>query len=125
MTAFALAEQLKAALTGEIANAREERGLLRALDGKGLLERSARRQQFNTTAAALERQLVAALNATPLRSIDLTQALSEVRSLAAALGELDVLNHHLAERSLKIVRGYTNAVAPKPAAYDRLGRTGT
>lgn len=138
--ALSMLKQLQAALSEEIVRARDERMLLRTLDGKALLERSVRRQQFNATTASLERQLAIevarAAAATGLTEVTvgnladvggadgakLKDALAEVRSLAAALGELDVLNHHLAERTLKVVRGYTRALIARPSAYDRSGR---
>ncbi len=140
LSALALLKQLQAALSDEIVRARDERTLLRTLDGKALLERTVRRQQFNATTASLERQLavevaraaavsglkeVTIANLAEVGGADgaaLKDALAELRSLAAALGELDVLNHHLAERTLKVVRGYTETLIARPSAYDRMGR---
>lgn len=138
--ALALLAELHAALAEEIGRAREERLLLRTLDATLLLDRAARRQQFNARAAALEQKLAAELARAaaaaglPDATIaglaklggpegpQLAQALGELRALATALGELDVLNHHLAARTLKVVRGYTAALVARPSAYDRLGR---
>ncbi len=138
--ALTIVEQLKEALVEEIVRARDERALLRTLDAARLLDRSTRRQQFNAFAAGLERQLAAeiarasAASGLPEATIaglakvggedgaKLAASLAELRALAAALGELDVLNHHLAERTLKVVRGYTQALTARPNAYDRLGR---
>jgi hypothetical protein len=51
----------------------------------------------------------------------LAHILAEVRALAGALQEIDRLNLALAGRALACVRGYVEALQPKPRAYDRRG----
>jgi hypothetical protein len=138
---LAVLKGLQLALQEEIERARTERQLLRTLDAQALLERAARRNHFNSRAAALERLLAvesaraAAAAGLPEKTrladlaaaggrdgIALKSLLAEVHALAAALGELDQLNHSLAERTLKVVRSYTAALVARPAAYDRMGR---
>jgi hypothetical protein len=57
----------------------------------------------------------------PRQAEILTHTLSDVRSLAGALREIDRLNLQLANRALACVRGYVEALNPSPRAYDRRG----
>ena len=135
--ALAAAGQLRDALAAEVERARNERQLLRTLDAGGLFARAAERSRFLAEAARLERELAGAVaraagttgptiarlrERTPGKAEALALALSEVRSLAAALHEIDGLNQQLAQRALACVRGYVEAVRPTPCAYDRRGR---
>ena len=138
--ALAAAGQLRDALAAEVERARNERQLLRTLDAGGLFARAAERSRFLAEAARLERELAGSVaraagttgpteptiarlrERTPGKAEALALALSEVRSLAAALHEIDGLNQQLAQRALACVRGYVEAVRPTPCAYDRRGR---
>jgi hypothetical protein len=137
--ALETAGRLRDALSAEVESARRERQLLRALDASGLFARAAQRSQFLADVARLERELglslsqaagalglgEVTLDALRARAPDagerLARTLSEVRSLAAALREIDHLNLQLAGRALACVRGFVEAVQPAPRAYDRRG----
>ena len=133
------AAELRAILAAEVENARGERMLLRRLDAAGLFERAARRAGFLEWVARLEGELAAALSRAagalglsevtlerlreraPRQAEILTHTLSDVRSLAGSLREIDRLNLQLANRALACVRGYVEALNPSPRAYDRRG----
>ncbi len=133
------AGRLRAALAAEVESARRERELLRKLDARALFERAAQRGQFLSDVAALERELTAALESAaralgieevtlshireraPREGEALARTLSEVRSLAGALHEIDRLNLQLAGRALACMRGDLEALSPPPRAYDRRG----
>jgi hypothetical protein len=133
------AEELREALAGEVAAARGERQLLRSLDSQALLRRAAARAEFQALLARLEARLHGALAGAarrlgigtvtlavlaehePRDAAALSRIFGEVRALAAALAELDRLNQFLADRALRLVRSYVDAVAPAPSAYDRRG----
>ncbi len=137
--ALETAGRLRDALSAEVESARRERHLLRALDASGLFARAAQRSQFLAEVARLERELAASLSRgasalglsevtldalcarAPASGERLASTLSEVRSLAGALQEIDRLNLQLAGRALACVRGYVEAVQPAPRAYDRRG----
>lgn len=137
--ALEIARRLRDALTTEVAQARDERQLLRTLDGEGLFARAAQRQAFLGAAVRLERELAVTLGrgaagiGLPELTLErlrqggpgtggvLAEVLSEVRALAGALHEIDQLNLQLAGRALSCVRGYVEAMRPAPRAYDRRG----
>lgn len=137
--AIAVTEQMRSALTAEVARAREQRLLIRKLDSAGLTERARLRDQFNRTLAELQAALARHLQAAavvlglvevttdkikakaPKEGRKLTDVLAQVRGLAGALKELDDLNRRLAERALGFVRGYMNSLTVQPTAYDRRG----
>jgi hypothetical protein len=131
--------ELRDALASAVEEARGERELFRSLDARRLLERASARAEFQARVARLEERLRSALAAAASRlgvaevtlarlaeaepggAGALSRAFGEIRSLSAALAELDRLNHFLAARALRVVRGYVEAIAPAPAAYDRRG----
>jgi FlgN protein len=133
------AELLRDTLAAEVENARGERKLLRALDSRGLFARSAQRSSFLAEVARLERELAISLSRAasslgltevtlarlreraPREGAILTETLADVRALAGALHEIDRLNLQLAGRALACVRGYVDALQPRPRAYDRRG----
>jgi hypothetical protein len=137
--ALETAGRLRDALSAEVESARRERQLLRALDASGLFARAAQRSRFLADVARLERELGLSLShaagalglgevtldalraRAPEQGEKLARTLSEVRSLAAALREIDHLNLQLAGRALACVRGFVEAVQPAPRAYDRRG----
>lgn len=137
--ALATAGKLRDALTAEVEGARGERRLLRTLDSAALLARATARASFLAETQRLERDLAKELaraapelglrevtldaiaRAVPREGGLLAQTLGEVRALAGALAEIDKLNLALAGRALACVRGYVEAVAPTPRAYDRRG----
>ncbi len=131
---------LRDALAAEVENARGERQLLRKLDTGGLFARAAQRSTFLAEVARTERALVVSLSraagtlgmtevtlerlrerAPPRQGQALTRVMADIRALAGALQEIDRLNLQLAGRALACVRGYVEALRPKPRAYDRRG----
>ncbi len=139
-SAIATAEKLKEALAAEVERAREERLLLRALDGEALLRRAALRDGFNISCVALQRvlqrdlagaaqrlsitevTLQALATQVPLEAAQLSGVLTEVRMLSSTLAELDALNRSLGERTLSVVRSYLSSVVPKAASYGPQGK---
>jgi len=137
--AVGAAIRLRDELAAEIEGARGERRLLKKLDSDGLFARAAERARFLAEAARLEREMAAALSraagglgvpevtlarlaeAAPAEAGRLSAVLSDIRALSGALRELDGLNASLARRALSCVRGYVEAVAPAPRAYERGG----
>ena len=137
--AIGLTETIRDALAAEIAVAREERVLIRKMDADALNARAQTRATFNDKTAGLMSQLGEVLGSAgkdlglPSVTLDALQAtapqegrrmaalLAEVRSLAAALAELDALNRLLGQRALSYVRAHLAVLSPKPAAYDRRG----
>jgi hypothetical protein len=131
--------ELRDALAAEVEAAREERSLFRSLDARALLGRASARADFQARVARLEERLRAALASAadrlglhevtlsalgarePSGAAALSRAFGEVRALSSALAELDRLNQFLAARALRVVRGYVDALAPTPTAYDRRG----
>jgi len=138
-SAVGAAVRLREGLAREVEAARGERILLRKLDSQALLTRAAERAHFLARTADLERELAAALSgaaadlglgqvtvaaltrASPRLGAQLSEVLGQIRALAGALHELDQLNASLAQRALSCVRGYVEALAPTPRAYDRGG----
>jgi hypothetical protein len=132
-------ELIQDALATEIAIARDERVLIRNMDVDGLNLRAAKRADFNQKTATLQQNLAtqlaevaAELGLSEVTLVGLTQRapifgqrmsaiLGEVRSLAAALSELDNLNRMLGQRALSYVRAHLSVLCPKPSAYDRRG----
>lgn len=134
-------EQIRDALSAEIAIAREERVLIRNMDVDGLNRRATKRADFNEKTALLQKDLAAALaqvaaelgvgihditlevlrQRAPAFGQRMSGLLAEVRALASALSELDQLNRMLGQRALSYVRAHLAVLCPKPAAYDRRG----
>jgi hypothetical protein len=137
--AASTAAKLRDALAAEVEGARQERRLLRGLDSAALLARATARAAFLAETERLERDIAGHLaraapalglrevtldaiaRAAPAEGGALARTLGEVRALAGALSEIDRLNLALAGRALACVRGYVDAVAPAPRAYDRRG----
>jgi hypothetical protein len=137
--ALGAAARLRDALAAEVDRSRAERALLKRLDGAALLERAAERARFLEQAARHEREMAGALAqaagllglpevtvarlqaAAPGPGARLAGLLSDIRALAGALREIDQLNASLARRALSCVRGYVEALAPVPRAYERGG----
>lgn len=132
-------EEIRDALAAEIVIAREERVLIRNMDVDAMFLRAAKRVEFNERTALLQQDLAVEL-AEIARSFGLADitleglktrapepghrmanVLAEVRSLAAALAELDGLNKMLGQRALSYVRAHLAVLCPKPSAYDRRG----
>lgn len=138
-SAVGAAVRLRESLAREVEAARGERLLLRKLDSQALLTRAAERAHFLSRSAQQERELADALSgaaqalglpqvtvaaltrASPHLGAQLADVLGQIRALAGALRELDQLNAALAQRALSCVRGYVEALAPTPRAYDRGG----
>jgi FlgN protein len=132
-------DHLRTMLGAELAQARGQRLLIRALDTKGLFERARQRSAFNAQLAQLERALGEALEAAgralglkqvtladlrkaaPETSQSLDACMADVRALAGSLREIDAVNLKLGARALSRVRGYLAALAPRTVAYDRRG----
>lgn len=130
---------IRDALSAEIEIARDERVLIRNMDVDGLNRRAVKRAEFNQRTAGLQRTLAADLHDValglglkevtleglkqrePVLGQRMSAVLAEVRSLAAALSELDNLNRMLGLRALSYVRAHLAVLAPKPSAYDRRG----
>jgi hypothetical protein len=137
--AVGAAGELRDALAAEVEAARGERNLFRSLDSRALLGRASARAEFQARVARLEERLRDALASAgtalglddvtlaafagrePAGAAALSRVFGEIRSLSAALSELDRLNQFLASRALRVVRGYVDALAPAPSAYDRRG----
>lgn len=137
--AIAVTRELKAALATEVENARAQRQVLRTFDGEKLFDMAVQRERFNTRASMLQARLAEALAqagrayqlpsvtleallaASPEEGEKLALELAEIRSLAAALAELDALNRVLADKALSCVRAYTQSLQPTVTAYDRRG----
>jgi hypothetical protein len=142
--AISLTESIRAALTVEVAIARDERVLIREMDADGLNDRARKRAEFNRRTSALMVELGEALGSAgaqlgltgavtletlqarlPVEGKRMSGLLAEVRALAAALAELDELNRMLGQRALSYVRAHLAVLSPKPAAYDRRGSGAT
>jgi ABC-type transporter Mla subunit MlaD len=137
--ALDVTKQIHKALEAEVERARGERALIRVMDVEGLVRRAALRGEFNQAVAQLQQQLTIALSDAantlgltevtvealrrrlPESAEQLSDNLAGIRSLAAALAELDELNRILGQRALSYVRAYLGAVNPTPSAYDRRG----
>lgn len=138
-TPIRLALSLRDALADAVSHAKGARKLLQQVDATELLDHAARREAFNTAAAALSKDLAEALQAAgaphgggdwtlerltqtwPFEGEQLAGVLREVRALSAALAELDAFNQGLAERALSFVRAYVRRLAPPAKAYTRRG----
>ncbi|HUK65961.1 MAG TPA: flagellar export chaperone FlgN [Anaeromyxobacteraceae bacterium] len=138
-----MAGQLRDLIAGEVSRARGERQLIRTLDASALFARATERSAFVSEVARLEREFALAIGRAagtvglvpgtferlraraPGETDLLIGILSEVRSLAAALQEVDRLNLRLADRALACVRGYMEALRPSVRAYDRHGLRGS
>jgi hypothetical protein len=137
--AISVIHQIRDALRAEVERARAERALIRTMDVPGLMAHAAARTEFNALIEQRQSQLSTELGcaghalglrevtieglraAAPALGDRLAAGLAEVRSLAAALSELDELNRMLGQRALSFVRAYLGALSPRPAAYDRRG----
>jgi hypothetical protein len=137
--ATATAARLRDLLAHEVEDARAQRKQLRTLDSAALLAGASKRADFNASAANLQRELADELSAiarerhlpqlsleslagfAPAEASALSRTFAEIRSLAAALAELDQLNRAVAERALACVERYLQALALAPQAYDRRG----
>ncbi|HUM13992.1 MAG TPA: flagellar export chaperone FlgN [Myxococcaceae bacterium] len=138
-TALDALRRLRLLLADEVERARDERRLLRGLDGTALLERASGRARFNAQLAEAELAVAEGLRAlanragltelslealrrlAPLQAPAFEDALGEVRALAESLNDLDALNRKLALRAMRVVGGYLDAVTPQTAGYDRSG----
>jgi hypothetical protein len=137
--AIATSENLRDLLANEVEDAQGQREQLRTLDAAALLDGARARAEFNASAARLQRELASELSAiaaerhlpqlslevlagfAPTEAAALSRTFAEIRSLAAALAELDHLNRAVAERALACVERYMQALALAPQAYDRRG----
>jgi hypothetical protein len=137
--ALTVVDSIRRALEAEVERARQERALIRTMDVDGLVHRAALRGTFNDQVRRLQNDLGAALGAAaatlglkevtvaalreqrPEQATLLEEGLGAIRSLAAALAELDDLNRILGQRALSYVRAYLGAMNPTPAAYNRRG----
>lgn len=138
-SAVTAAAELRDELQAEVLRSREERVVLRSLDGARIQARMDERLEFIQRAELLQRHLRVAQSAAasvlgladasaesiarhaPREGGELASLLGQVRALASTLAELAALNQSLAERALGCTRAYTRAMAPRPAAYGRLG----
>ena len=133
-TAAALRDELQA----EVARSRDERLILRSLDGPRIQARIDERLEFIARAEELQRVLraeqaamarhlgladasAAAIARRLPEGAKLVELIAQISALASTLSELGALNQSLAERALGCTRAFTRALAPKPAAYGRLG----
>lgn len=137
--AIAIADSLRDCLALEVDRARGEREHLKKLDASALFRGAETRAEFNEIAARLQRELAAELGAVakerglaqvtlealagfaPSEAAVLSRTFAEIRSLAAALSEIDRLNRAIAERALTCVESYLQALSLDPQAYDRRG----
>ena len=137
--ALTVIDSIRRALEAEVERARQERALIRTMDVDGLVHRAALRATFNDQVGRLQQNLGSALAAAgaalglqevtvaalrahkPQQSDRLADGLADIRSLAAALAELDDLNRLLGQRALSYVRAYLGALNPTPSAYNRRG----
>lgn len=136
--ALTAAAALRDELQEEVGRSRDERLILRSLDGPRIQARIDERLEFITRAEELQRVLRVE-QAAVARRLGLTDAsataiarrlpeghrlvelIAQIGALASTLSELGALNQSLAERALGCTRAFTRGLAPKPAAYGRLG----
>jgi hypothetical protein len=139
--AISLSIQLRDALAAEVKRARDARSVLKSMQVDALLAQASAREDFNQRSASLSESLARALGDVaserglkdvtlqqltewaPFEGAQLSGVFAEVRSLTAALKELDDFNQTLAERALVFVRAYVTHLAPRPTAYGRRGTT--
>ncbi len=137
--AIATAARLRDLLTAEVERARGEREHLKNLDSAAIFRGAESRAEFNAYAAQLQQELADQLAAVgkerdlpqvtlealagfaPSDAAALSRTFAEIRSLAAALAEIDQLNRAIAERALECVESYLHALSNAPQAYDRRG----
>jgi hypothetical protein len=137
--AIATATSLRECLAREVDRARTERQHLKNLDAQALLQGAEVRAEFNSNAARLQRDLSdhladvanernvsqmsleALARFAPSEASLLSRVFAEIRSLAAALAEIDQLNRAIAERALACVESYMHSLSLAPQAYDRRG----
>jgi len=137
--ALTVIDSIRKALEAEVERARQERALIRTMDVDGLVRRATLRASFNEQVGRLQQDLASALSGAgaalglkevtvaalravlPQPAAQLDDGLAAIRSLAAALAELDELNRILGQRALSYVRAYLGALNPTPTAYTRRG----
>jgi len=137
--ALTVVDSIRKALEAEVERAQQERALIRTMDVDGLVRRAALRGTFNDQVRGHQQDLARALGAAgaalglkeitvatlsksmPAEAAQLEDGLAAIRSLAAALAELDDLNRILGQRALSYVRAYLGALNPTPSAYNRRG----
>ncbi|HVR61594.1 MAG TPA: flagellar export chaperone FlgN [Polyangia bacterium] len=137
--ALTVVDSIREALEAEVERARQERALIRTMNVDGLVARANLRASFNDHVRGLQQHLARALAAAgaalglnevtvatlgaalPGPAAHLDEGLAAIRSLAAALAELDDLNRILGQRALSYVRAYLGVLNPTPAAYNRRG----
>jgi hypothetical protein len=136
--AIQLSMQLRDTLADEVKRSRDARAVLKRMQIAELLVQAADREGFNQRSAMLSDALAKALGDAavhrlkditldqlntfwPFEGAQLSSVFGEIRSLTAALAELDAFNHTLAERALTFVRAYVGHLAPRPQAYGRRG----
>ncbi|MBS2024817.1 MAG: flagellar export chaperone FlgN [Deltaproteobacteria bacterium] len=136
-----IAETLRSEIEVEVGRAREERVVLRSLDGQKIQARMEEKVAFQDRTEELLYRLQEAQKAAA-RELDLNDASAEslakvrpeegralsnvilqIRALAATLAELTALNRDLAARALGCARAYLHAIAPRPTAYGRRGNS--
>lgn len=139
LQAIETARNLRDCLASEVERARAEREHLKKLDAPALFRGAETRAEFNTTAARHQQTLAdqlaevahergisqvtleALAGFAPVEAGTLSRVFAEIRSLAAALAEIDQLNRAIAERALACVESYLQALSLAPQAYDRRG----
>ena len=137
--ALTAAAALRDELQGEVARSRDERLILRSLDGPRIQSRIDERLEFIARADELQRVLrieqaaaarrleladgsaASIARRLPVEGKKLVDLIAQISALASTLAELGALNQSLAERALGCTRAYTRGLAPKPAAYGRVG----
>jgi hypothetical protein len=137
--ALDVATRMRDALQAELEEARQQRILIRQLDVQGLFERARRRGEFNVKLGQFQEALGTALAGSAAElgvervttdvlhtsgiapAKRLAEALSEIRSSAHALREIDGMNQIVAKRAVACVRGYLSALSPRASVYDRHG----
>jgi FlgN protein len=138
-TALTVAETLRDELEAEVGRSRDERLVLRSLDGLRIQARMSERLSFIETAERLQERLRSAqaqaarelgltdpsadsiARVRPREGARLVEVLAQIRALASTLSELSALNQSLAERALTCTRAYVKALSPRPSAYGRFG----
>ncbi len=137
--AISLSIELKDALAAEVKRSRAARDVLKAMKVDELLVQATERDVFNHRSSQLSEALARVIDEVaqargqkdvtlaqlsgwfPFEAAQLSSVFAEIRSLTAALKELDAFNQTLAERALTFVRAYVAHLAPRPAAYGRRG----
>lgn len=139
MTATEAATTLLAEVTSALGWVLDERVQLRSLNAEKLFALAEQQAAFHARVRPLEQTLLEALHEVAqehgleevtfasLQSLGAPEALALVATLTAlrtqsgALSREQLLNRALIERSLQMLRAYTQAVSPKVTAYGRRG----